>query len=382
MLLNSINPLFNLQRFTFAEPEESTKTRDSDNALNTPEVLKPDSGDQTKVVQALEKSLQAEGLTLDGLQEDDFTPENVAEQILGSVRKAYGALQQSDAEVSEDDFFSQIKAGIEKGFSEAKEMLDSLGVLQGKVAEDINKTFDLTLAGLSKIQSGESEQTTAVSLHSLSKEFSRSAEIQVETQEGDLVTISFNQSFSKRHTALQAENEDGRFMGMRSRMSHSREFSVTVEGELDKDEQKAIEQLMKKMRKVSHEFFKGDTMAAFKHAQKMGIDSEQIAGFSMDLNMHKSMQAVAAYQQIASDEASEGDSSIQTLTGFLEQANTMLADARKALQMLEEPEKSFNNVFKQLASLENDEHTEPSANQASQQMFADLVGALGKKAFV
>ncbi len=383
-MINSINPLYNLQRFTFFDAQkEKVVSSDPVDLLNNLEDSASTGGvsDSGKVIQALEKSLQTQGLSLQGLDAEDFTPEKVADNILASVRKAYGEFQHTDSELSEDDVFSRISAGIEQGFAEAKEMLEGLGALQGKVAEDIEATYGLTMDGLQKLQSGETDASSETRFLGMSRSMNRSAHIEVETQDGDRVRISFNQSMSKSHRVLQSENEEGMFMVSQRSASRSMDFSISVEGELDKDEQKAIHQVMKKMRKVSHEFFQGDNLAAFKHASKLGYNSEQIAGFSMDLNMQKSVQAVARYQQTQHPE-SEVDSGLLGRAGdFLQQAIAVIADARAALELLAEPQSDFNSIFNQLGMLESHPQADDQQNADAQGMFSDMVSVLEKQAF-
>ena len=42
-----------------------------------------------------------------------------------------------------------IRGGIEQGFSEARDVLDSLSVFEGDIATNIDSTYDLVLEGLS-----------------------------------------------------------------------------------------------------------------------------------------------------------------------------------------------------------------------------------------
>lgn len=119
----------------------------------------------------------------------------------------------------------------------------------------------------------------------------------MKTREGDVVTISFSQSSSSSRSALQVQQGDSSLQAFQESDSENSGFSISIEGNLNRDEQKSLQKLMKKMHKVSNAFFHGNGKAALKHALKLGFNDQQIAGFSMDLSMQKSVQAVAAYQQ-------------------------------------------------------------------------------------
>lgn len=92
----------------------------------------------------------------------DVSPEATAERIVSMSTAFYFAFKEQhkgedEAEVL-DKFMETIGRGIEKGFKEAREILDGLGVLQGDIADNIDKTYDLVQNGLTNFrQQFESE---------------------------------------------------------------------------------------------------------------------------------------------------------------------------------------------------------------------------------
>jgi hypothetical protein len=51
-------------------------------------------------------------------------------------------------ETALNDFVKLIGGGIDKGFAEARQILDGLKVLEGDVASNVDKTYELVQAGL------------------------------------------------------------------------------------------------------------------------------------------------------------------------------------------------------------------------------------------
>lgn len=49
---------------------------------------------------------------------------------------------------------SVISGGIEQGFKDARDILENLSVLEGKVAADIDRTYDLVQEGLKHFSDG------------------------------------------------------------------------------------------------------------------------------------------------------------------------------------------------------------------------------------
>jgi len=82
----------------------------------------------------------------------DVSPEATATRIVNFATGFYQAYQQQNPDIapeeSLDNFMSVISGGIETGFNDARDILESLSVLDGKVASDIDSTYDLVQEGL------------------------------------------------------------------------------------------------------------------------------------------------------------------------------------------------------------------------------------------
>ena len=88
----------------------------------------------------------------------DISPEATADRIVSMSTAFFSQFQQQHAELSIEDAaksFSEIIAGgIDKGFKEAREILDGLKVLQGDLASNIDSTYDLVQIGLQAFVEG------------------------------------------------------------------------------------------------------------------------------------------------------------------------------------------------------------------------------------
>ncbi len=84
----------------------------------------------------------------------DNSPEGTAGRIVALSTAFFSAFKEQNPDLSEDaaaqKFLDTIKGGIEQGFKEAREILGGLNVLNGDVASNIDKTFDLVQQGLAK----------------------------------------------------------------------------------------------------------------------------------------------------------------------------------------------------------------------------------------
>jgi hypothetical protein len=82
----------------------------------------------------------------------DNTPEGTAGRIVSLSTAFYDAYRQQkggdDSEATRTAFIETIRAGVERGFKEARGILDGLKVLNGDIAGNIDKTYDLVQKGL------------------------------------------------------------------------------------------------------------------------------------------------------------------------------------------------------------------------------------------
>ncbi|MDF1584592.1 MAG: DUF5610 domain-containing protein [Methyloprofundus sp.] len=82
----------------------------------------------------------------------DVTPEATAGRIVSLSTAFFGKYQEMHPDLSQEDaltsFTDIISGGIDKGFAEARDILDGLDVLKGDIATNIDKTYALVQDGL------------------------------------------------------------------------------------------------------------------------------------------------------------------------------------------------------------------------------------------
>lgn len=82
----------------------------------------------------------------------DVSPQATADRIVSLSTAFFGKYleihPEKDLETALNDFNKIIGGGIDQGFAEARKILDGLGVLQGDIASNIDKTYELVQSGL------------------------------------------------------------------------------------------------------------------------------------------------------------------------------------------------------------------------------------------
>lgn len=104
---------------------------------NINDVLRPQLGDQ-----AIQNAMS-----------QDNSPEGTAGRIVSFISNMFEMFKQNnpdkDDSTNVDDYMNLIFKGVDAGFKEARGILDSLGALNGDIADNIDKTYDLVQKSLS-----------------------------------------------------------------------------------------------------------------------------------------------------------------------------------------------------------------------------------------
>jgi hypothetical protein len=82
----------------------------------------------------------------------DFGPQATADRIVSMSTAFFGKYAEKhpekDLQTALNDFTKLIGGGIDKGFAEARQVLDGLKVLEGDIASNIDKTYEFVQSGL------------------------------------------------------------------------------------------------------------------------------------------------------------------------------------------------------------------------------------------
>ncbi|MGE8505534.1 MAG: DUF5610 domain-containing protein [Pseudomonas sp.] len=281
---------------------------------------------------------------------DDYTPEKVAGRILGFIEQRLQSEAAAGADpVKLEKLLTQAREGVEKGFAEARKILDGMGVLKGQVAGDIDDTYKRIQDGFGDLDkrfgSAAPSAPDKVAVAGYSERFSALAEtfdLSVTTRDGDRLRISVAQASASWSQSSFAASSDGKSTTVSgSSQSGSMRiggWQVDVEGELDDDEIKALEKLFSQVQDLSDKFYAGDLAGAFDRAMALDMDGEQLASMSLRLTQTSVRQATDAYGAVAGQGASAINSGLQEyaqgLLDALRSAGDLAQDAGGMLKEL------------------------------------------------
>jgi hypothetical protein len=369
---------------------------------------------QQEIASKLEARFEEEGIELKGLKAEDFTPEKVAGRILSFVELG---VSRAGNDEEKQERLNQAREGVEKGFEDAKEILDSIGVLQGKVKKDIEKTYELINNGLNNMldQKDENEDGEGNALGeivnsisgNISSSENRSTSVEILTRDGDKVRIDLMREQSESSSAYFSSDGEKSSYGMSYSSSSYSELSYKVNGDIDEGEKAAIDDLLKQLSGVAKDFYQGDLETAFNKAKEVGFDSSELANFSVDMN-HEQVNSVAvsSYQtnqhdgEISDRQRKErglgqgngqGNGNIQSIDESANE-NAFVRDAAVFMSQMDQLMKNnalefFDNASKAMTDLldaslklqyqQDDENTRDDAKSPNYNMINDIVNATG-----
>ncbi len=114
----------------------------------------PEKISENHIVNGVQKAIGSDSISPAKIIDKAFTPDKIADRILAYVKKAYGEQQNNDPNFDKANFFTQVKQGIDAGFSSARDELDKQGVLTGQPKDNLDAAYAKIQEGLSKLEAG------------------------------------------------------------------------------------------------------------------------------------------------------------------------------------------------------------------------------------
>ncbi len=119
-----------------------------------------------------------------------------------------------------------------------------------------------------------------------------SGTLQLQTTEGDIVTIGFRNSQGASAVGASASGAAGLAAYASVSSFASSRFTISVQGSLNADELKAINDVLGQVNTLASQFFSGNVSQAFASAATLGVDPKEIAGLALSLTERTSLTLV------------------------------------------------------------------------------------------
>jgi len=280
------------------------------------------------------------------------TPEQLAQQVLNNVNQ-----RRSDNHDNHDNL-DEINDDIARGFNQTIEALNQFGRLNQQALDDISKTYELIKNGLNRLSSPDQSAATDtkastpattdsavqndVLLQSLSQsssfeiQRSFSTSLQIQTAEGDLVTIELNRNSGAQYNSRFQANASGASFSSSQSVFSDNSFQYTVNGDLNEEETDAIKNLLGDVSEIADKFFDGNLKNALSKTLELNSANEQISSYNVDLT----------YDEIISSQSQTEAVFTGTLTA--DAAVNLLADLTRnspASRLFNQADKLASDLF-------------------------------------
>ncbi len=319
--------------------------------------------------------------------QSDYTPEKVAGRILGFIEQRLQSEQAAGADTAQlQKLMEQARGGVEKGFAEARKILDGMGVLQGKVATDIDDTYQRIQDGLGELDRRFNPNAAPVQdstrIAAYSERFAAQAEtfeLSVTTREGDRLRISIAQASASyaQSGVLASRDANGSTLLAASRSGSLQigAWQVSVEGDLNEQELASLEKLFSQVQELSNKFYAGDMAGAFDRAMALDMDGEQLASMSLRLTQTSVRQATDAYSAVA-EQGGQAASAVNAT--LLDYAQGLLDALRSANEAATEGKDTLLDLLRGGFSLDErfDQGRLDKADQLNTRLLEGLQGLL------
>ena len=205
---------------------------------------------------------------------------------------------------------TQARKGVNQGFKEAEDILKNLNALTDDVQATIDDTHGLVMDGLddrTKLLNGLAD-TYAIDTTQRASQVDRyssvayaeakSYEMQIETADGDLVTLSIARESAYAQTnRSQQQNGESLFISESARFD-SMQVAYSISGDIDDGEREAIMDLVHQVDAVANEFFGGDMQAAMQSASGIQFDTSELDAYAFSLKHSESLTTKQSYQAV------------------------------------------------------------------------------------
>jgi hypothetical protein len=371
----------------------------------------------------LERALSdglGKNVDLQASNNDQSPVKTITKNVLSFVRQELRDARSSGANEEQlQGLLDQARDGIEQGFASAKDVLQGRFETEPRLERQLERAFNRIQRGLERIdnrfapnvdsaniQSQESlatqsaqtnsqdginnitvnaagnAQTAAIpsQLQTTQIEFSKTRDVQasksfdlsIKTQEGDTVNLSIEKFYNKQVSKEATFNQDGFTVNIDRQVQRGKEISYQVNGDINEQEQAAIDKLIKNVDRLADKFFDGNYAGAFQKATSIGIDAGQLANFSLNLQSSKTVEVTKTYREVQGVPAAQQvPSPVESIGEFVgEVADTVNDDI--VTDVIADPVPVATELFRQIAI--RDERVAQLSFEQSVEVIDDIAG--------
>jgi len=228
-------------------------------------------------------------------------PDAAGAQLAGALR-GFVATQPPAPETTAPVVSRQVAVGIEAGYRETVRLLAQKGPIPADVQIQLQQSRELAFAAVADATSTATGNTADIQVagtQAAEATRSRSAEITVRTRDGDTINLQVSAQSALQVTTAAISNGNEAAVTRQATYSGELQFNLSINGNLDRGETKAIRQLFHQVRGILKEFAKADYAEAIEKFAKLKLDNATLANVAIDLSNTRSVAVAGLYAAAA-----------------------------------------------------------------------------------
>ncbi|MGC3982513.1 MAG: hypothetical protein QM808_14785 [Steroidobacteraceae bacterium] len=204
----------------------------------------------------------------------------------------FGAAQLGTTQGLSGNHGTRSRCGNDQSASQSSDL--STYALNGILANLSSSIANLS-SQLGSLSSSNTDGTNAISASAMGAQIinKQRGELQIHTQEGDVVTLKFSSKVGVSIEGQQVSDGDTTLTNTSLDVHGRSKIGISVEGDLSDEEMAAINDLVGKVGDLTNDFFNGDVESALSQAMSLSYDSTVLADYSLDLSLKQSVRTYA-----------------------------------------------------------------------------------------
>ncbi len=186
------------------------------------------------------------------------------------------------------------------------------------------------------------------------------------------MNLSIEKFYNKQVSKEATFNEDGFTINIDRQVQRGKEISYQVSGDINEQEQAAIDKLISNIDHLADKFYKGNIADAFQKATSIGIDADQLANFSLNLQSSKTVEVTKTYREVQGvPAAQQTPSPVESIGEFVSDVSQAVNDD-VVTNAISDPVPVATELFKQIAV--RDERYAQLVFEQSVEVINDIAG--------
>jgi len=278
------------------------------------------------------------------------SPIAVINHILNAARRVLESLEVASSDETETAPIEEVQNQVAASFANVEETLETLSALTEQVRSELQTIQEAVSTQLHQpLFEGSKSESVAMGAYEAFSAASRTS-IEIMTQDGDMVTIDLARRTHIDSTYTSQYDGSGRQAGFEMGILKDQELHIRVQGDLDEEELKAIEEVVQNINRLTHDYALNGIEQGLDLSAQLEMNADQLAQVSFEhqttaqyraVSMYESMQNAVQEEPVSSETNARPQELLAVLSEFVQKVRTVIEDMKANTPFVEPRETAF-----------------------------------------